>query len=197
MTTTTLEPQARTWTRREYYQLAEQGWFTGQRVQLIHGEIIQMPQQRHDHAAAICKAERILQDRFEPSHHVRNQAPLNVGADSDPEPDVAVVAGTIEDYSDHPTTAILVVEVSDSSLRLDRRKAALYAWAGVGEYWIINLPDQCLEVYRNPIAANEPGGEATYADRRVLGMDAEVTPHAAPSATPIKISSLFLARRTG
>jgi Uma2 family endonuclease len=184
------EPQTRRWTRREYYKLAEKGWFAGQRVQLIDGEIIQMAPQGHEHTVALSKAARILRTLFEPGHWIRWQMPLNVGRDSDPEPDLAVVKGDIDDYTDHPTTAILVVEVSDTSLRLDRRKAALYASAGVGEYWILNLVDRSLEVYRTPVPADGGEKSAHYASHVVLDLNAEVAPQAAP-ARAIRVSSLF------
>lgn len=147
-------PQTRLWTRKEFYHLAEQGYFHGQRVQLIDGEIIEMPPQGHAHTKAVLKLGQWLRRVYEPQDTVREEKPLNVGHSSDPEPDLAVVEGTIDRYSDHPTTAMLVVEVSDSSLSLDRQKALLYAAAGVGEYWIVNLPEQRLEVYLQPVGAS-------------------------------------------
>jgi hypothetical protein len=74
----------------------------------------------------------VLRVAFGPGSHVRLHAPLALDEHSEPEPDVAVVAGAVRDYPEsHPTTAALVVEVADSSLRLDRRfKAAMYARAG-------------------------------------------------------------------
>src|SRR5438876_83878 len=73
--------------------------------------------------------------------HARLHAPIALDEDSEPEPDVAIVAGKALDYLDgHPSSAALVVEVADSSLRLDRRlKSGLYARAGLAEYWIVNL----------------------------------------------------------
>lgn len=194
MTAALAEPQARRWTRREYYKLAQKGWFAGQRVQLIDGEIIQMAPQGHEHTSALSKTARILGTLFEPGHWIRWQMPLNIGRESDPEPDLAVVKGDIDDYTDHPTTAILIVEVSDTSLRLDRRKAALYASAGVGEYWILNLPDRCLEVHRDPVAGDAADPAARYGTRQVLGLEAQVAPQAAPSR-PMLVSELFPMRR--
>ncbi len=72
-------------------------------------------------------------------------------ADSEPEPDLAIVAGTEFDFRDsHPTTAALVVEVAISSLELDRVKALIYAEAGVEEYWIVCPEEKRVEVYRRP-----------------------------------------------
>jgi Uma2 family endonuclease len=76
-----------------------------------------------------------------------------VTADSVPEPDVAVVRGQPGDYDDrHPTGAdtALIIEVADSTVRSDRAKAAIYARAGVPEYWIVNLQDRQIEIYSQP-----------------------------------------------
>jgi Uma2 family endonuclease len=93
-----------------------------------------------------------LRSAFGAGWHARLQAPLALDDDSEPEPDVAVVAGEYRDYvSGHPSTAALVVEVADSSLGLDRRlKVGLYARAGLPEYWIVNLVEGVLEVHRGP-----------------------------------------------
>ena len=84
---TLTEPITRRWTRAEYYRLADEGWFTGQRVQLIGGEIVQMPPQGHQHAMGILRVFQFLQAAFETGHWIRNQLPLNVLADSELEPD--------------------------------------------------------------------------------------------------------------
>ena len=80
------------------------------------------------------------------------RGPLAAGDDSEPEPDVAVVEGHARTYRDaHPTTALLVAEVSDDSLSRDRTvKQRLYARCGIPEYWILALPDQRLEIHRDP-----------------------------------------------
>ena len=150
MGATLFEPRTRRWTREEYYRLAEEGWFEGQRVQLIHGEIIQMPPRGHAHAKALMVISRWLYDSLDKGHVVRIQMPLNAEADSDPEPDAAVASGPLESYRDHPTSALFVVEVADSSLKLDREKEEVYAGSGVGEYWIVNVDARQVEVYRDP-----------------------------------------------
>ena len=110
--------------------------------------------------------------------------PLALGEHSEPEPDIAVVAGEPEDYlAAHPATAALVVEVADSSLRLDRRfKAALYAQAGLREYWIVNLVDHTLEVHRDPQPVSDAPDLWMYRSVQVLRPPATVTPQAAPDA---------------
>lgn len=82
---------------------------------------------------------------------VRKEDPLTF-TDSEPEPDISVVAGKEVDFQSHPTTALLVVEVSVSSLNEDREMADLYAENGVVEYWIVNGQERCIECYRDPSA---------------------------------------------
>lgn len=80
---------------------------------------------------------------------VRVQLPLVVSDESEPEPDLCVVEGSHRDYRhEHPRTALLVVEVADSTLAYDRLEAGLYASASVPEYWILNVTDGWLEVFR-------------------------------------------------
>lgn len=185
-TTALPEPSTRRWTRREFYRLAEEGWFRGQRVQLIQGEIIEIPPQGHAHTTAVLKTQRFLCAAFDENegYVIRTQMPLNLGRDSDPEPDLAVVRGRIEDYSDHPTTALLIVEVSDTTLRLDRRKAGLYAAAGIAEYWIVNLNERQVEVHRSPQADGE------YAERRVISAGESLAP-LGRSTLSIKVMDLL------
>ena len=104
------------------------------------------------HSTAIDLVADVLRRSFGPDGFVRVQVPLDLGAHSRPKPDVSVVRGVPRDYSHrHPTTALLVVEVSDTTLAYDRRdKASLYARAAVPEYWVLNLIDGLLEIRREP-----------------------------------------------
>jgi Uma2 family endonuclease len=154
MSTITRPPLHR-WNYADWDRMIGSGLLDRQRVELIDGEIIQMSPQYEPHVAGIILSAGVMRRLFhESAHCVRSQAPLRLGHDSEPEPDVAVVQGTIEDYlkSGHPTTALLIIEVAQSSLDFDRGdKASLYASAGVADYWIVNLIDGQLEVHRNPI----------------------------------------------
>jgi Uma2 family endonuclease len=144
------DPRPRRWTREEYYRMGDLGWFHGQRVELIEGEIMVLSPQNWPHTSTVARVGEVLQRLLGSNFWVRMQFPLNLST-SEPEPDVSVVAGKLEDYSDHPTTAVLVVEVSDSTLAYDRtRKASLYARAGIADYWIVNLVNNQVEVYRDP-----------------------------------------------
>ena len=100
--------------------------------------------------------------------------------DAEPEPDVAIVKGNPRDFLDeHPTSAVLVVEVSDATLILDRgRKARLYARHQIAEYWILNVEDESLEVYR------DPEGE-TYQSKTTLHRGDSITPPKASKAIAV------------
>ena len=151
------------------------------RLELIEGEIIEMSPQGSRHATTVQLLASALRRVFEEGFDVRVQLPIALGKRSEPEPDVYVARGTARDYLDaHPTEAILLVEVSDSTLALDRTvKLAVYAAAGVPEYWIANLPDACLEVYRDPA-----GG--TYRSKTTLRIGETVAPTARPDqAIPV------------
>ena len=186
---TVVEPTTRRWTRDEYYRLAEEGWFNGQRVQLIQGEIINMPPQGHKHTQVYLRALNIILDIFG-GKYVRPQLPLNVPGESDPEPDLAVTLESLEYYRDHPVTALLVIEVADSSIQLDRRKANLYAAAGVRDYWIANVNTKRLEIFRDPVADQLQEFGHHYTQRLELGERELVSPLARPEAK-IAVKSFF------
>ena len=151
-----LEGMPRRWTREEYYRLADAGILApDERVELIEGEIIQrIGPIGPPHVTATAKTAAALQSTLGDGFTIRSQGPLVLSDRSEPEPDVLVVAGSIDDYSDHHPSAadvILLVEVADATLRYDRgRKARLYARAGIEDYWVLNLIDRCLEVHRTP-----------------------------------------------
>lgn len=124
-----------------------------EKVELIHGELFlkELPW-KSTHATAISLCEHAIRGIVGSEYLVRTQLPLTLSERDEPLPDLCVVQGTIRDFERHyPTTALLVVEVSETTLRMDRGvKASLYAWAGIPEYWIVNLPERVLEVYRDP-----------------------------------------------
>jgi len=180
----TAEPQARRWTREEFYRMGEAGLFNGQRAELIDGEVMVLSPQNWPHAATVDQVAEALRLALPAGFWVRAQLPLALGTSSDPEPDVSVVSGHRADYRDHPTTAVLIVEVSDTSLDYDRtRKASLYARAGIRDYWIFNLVDRQVEVYRGPAPdATQPYGHG-YTSTTTLVPPAAVSPLAAPAVS--------------
>ncbi len=142
------------WTREEYHKMIAAGVFDDARVELLDGEIWNMAGQLTPHATSVRKTTLALRDIFGEGFIMEAQLPIAATKWSEPEPDVAVVSGTPDDYADHhpgPEEILLLVEVSDTSLNKDRkRKAKSYAQAGIMEYWIVNLVDQQLEVHRQP-----------------------------------------------
>lgn len=150
-------PQVHRWTRNEYHRLAELGLFEERRVELIEGQVIDMAAMKSPHAVAIDLVDAALKALFGSGYYIRQQKPFVVSDISEPEPDVAVVQGSIRDYTDaHPTSAALLIEVADTSVSYDRKfKGSLYAKAGVAKYWIVNLVKRQLEVYRQPIVDDQ------------------------------------------
>jgi Uma2 family endonuclease len=186
------ERQERLWARKEYYKLAEEGFFNGQRVELIEGRILVRAAMSALHRRGVTKADRILQRIFTKGFHVSTQCPLSIEDISDPEPDVAVVEGSEDDYLEtHPTTAVLIVEIADSSLDYDRtEKASLYAKANVPDYWIVNLKDRRSEVRRRPRKDDTQAFGYGYAELTIyIGKDS-VSPLAKPKAK-ISVASLL------
>ena len=179
----TTSPTPRRWTRAEYYRLGKLGFFQGQRVERIGGELMVMSPQDWKHSSGVTRALRTAQAAFGDAAWVRDQHPVEFTLDSDPEPDVSVVPGRFEDYQEHPNSALLIIEVANTSLSYDRReKASLYAAAGVRDYWVLDVNGHRLEVCRDPQPdADEPHGSG-YADRRWLAPGDSVSPLAAPAA---------------
>ena len=180
-TTVQPEPRLRRWTREEYHRMVELGLFHDQRVELIDGEILEMSPQEALHFATISKLQKVLSDCFGDGYWVRAQGPFIVGDHSEPEPDIAVVAGNIDDYAEHPKQALLVVEVSYSTLAFDRRdKASMYAAAGVADYWIVNLVDRQLEVLACPSKTHRSGSVIASAIVKLIGSADFISPLALP-----------------
>jgi Uma2 family endonuclease len=145
----------RRWTRAEYERLIDAGIVQpDEHLELLDGEILAMTPQKSRHATVVRLLQRRLETVFAAGFDVRPQLPLALDPFSAPEPDIAVVVGSPLDYLEaHPQTALVVIEVADTSLRLDRqKKGQLYALAGIAEYWIVNLVDGIVEVYREPVS---------------------------------------------
>ncbi len=154
--------------RQQYRRMAELGVLTeDEPVELIRGEVTPKMPQGDLHAVTVERLDRRLQRLLPDEYAVRCQCPVNLAADTEPEPDVAVCLPADRRGGVHPTVAhlFLVVEVADSSLADDRtRKHELYAEAAVPEYWIVNLEDRLVEVYTSPVAADDDT-VARYATR--------------------------------
>jgi len=188
------ESPRRPWTREEYHRAARMGLFgPDERLELIGGEVMRkMSPQDAPHAAAIRRCEQALRRAVPRAHDVRVQLPLAVGEYSEPEPDVAVVLGSHDEHEhEHPQSAVLVIEIAESSLRNDRTtKGGLYAMGGIADYWIVNLVDRVVEVHRDPVRmAGQPFGHHHRSVTRHPEA-ATITPLAAPDAA-VRVAELL------
>lgn len=186
-------PRPKRWTRLEYERLVDLGAFRSEdHVELLGGNLLVCEPQGTPHMTAIRMAEEALRRAFATAWEVRTQAPVALDHESEPEPDVVVAPGSFRDYRHaHPARPVLLVEVSEASLESDREhKGSLYARSQVPEYWIINLVDGVLEVYRDPcIDAGAPFGWR-YASRSSLRAGDDVNPLAAPD-TRVAVADLL------
>jgi len=142
------------------------------------------------HATGVTLVAAALQRVFGPGWVCRVQLPLVLGQDTDPSPDFDIVKGDPRDYTTvHPTTAELIVEVSDTTLSLDlTEKAEQYATANILDYWVLDLVGRRLLVFRDP--APVTAGGAAYRTHLTLGPAESVSPLAAPSGV-IPIADLL------
>jgi Uma2 family endonuclease len=181
-TAQTHDPKPYLYTVADYDQMASAGLFDRKRVELVEGRIFRMAAQYEPHVAGVSLASQVIEQAFGSGYWVRRQSPIRLGARSKPEPDVALVLGTEYDYlkSGTPTQPLLVIEVSDTTLRFDRgRKASMYAKHAVSDYWILNITDFQLEVHREPIADPAHKHHFRFASVTILTPDQSVPPLAA------------------
>ena len=141
---------ARRITRQEYGQMIGLGIFEGERVELIRGVIVEMSPQGTPHTRALMLLHDVFINTCHRTHWVRTQMPFAASDASEPEPDLLLVSRSIS-LNSHPSTASLAIEVAETSVKRDRgTKLALYAEAGIPEYWIVNLISNVVEVHTNP-----------------------------------------------
>lgn len=175
----------RRFTVAEYHRMAETGIFKpDERVELIRGVVRRMSAKNYAHVVAATKVFKRLTTELADRATVYSEAPLKlIGLDSEPEPDiVATSSPVVEDYG--KSKPLLVVEVAESSLRYDlNAKAPLYAEADVPEYWVVNLVDRELAVFRSP-------KDGAYRDRTNHHPGDRVAPAAWPDVV-IEVSALF------
>jgi Uma2 family endonuclease len=182
----------RRWKRAEYERLVDLGVFEGDPVELIGGQLIVAEPQNGPHATAVGAADDALRAVLPSGFIVRAQMPIALDDDSAPEPDLTVVSGRRADYQlAHPTRAVLVVEVADSSLEFDRQeKGSLYARTRIAEYWIVNLIDRVLEIYRDPAPDPAAPHGWRYQSIAILAPPSVITPAALPTAR-IQVADLL------
>lgn len=155
----------------EYHKLTEIGFFhEDDMIELIKGEIIEMGAKGTAHETCISKLLRELVRLLEDAATLRCQSPIVLPDSSEPEPDFVIVQNRPDDYiSAHPSPSdvLLVIEISDSTLKYDREvKLSLYAEAGISDYWIFNLFDNQLESHSEPFQNSQ--GTFGYQNRRIV-----------------------------
>jgi Uma2 family endonuclease len=137
--------------RVEYDWMVGQGFFSDERVELLDGFIVEMSPQGARHVGPVRRLTHLLIKALGDRAYVRIQMPFAASDVSEPEPDVAVVPPGDED-SAHPSSALLTIEVADSSLKKDQLiKTRIYASAGVPEYWVVNVANDTIEIRTAPI----------------------------------------------
>jgi Uma2 family endonuclease len=186
-------PGLRRWSRQEYERLIDHGFLDeDDPIELLDGLLLVKEPQHSPHRTAVLLVAKALERGFGEGWFVQTQSPIILDDRSEPEPDVCVVRGSPRDYATaHPTRPALIVEVAQSGLPLARgRKAAAYARAGIADYWILNLSDRVLEVYREPARPGPARRNWGYSAIETLGADTAVTPLAAPAAT-IRVADLL------
>lgn len=169
------------WTRAAYHRAAAAGLFAPEEHwELITGELYETAHENSAQSHACAHARRRLEQTFAAAYcFLSSGNPISLAEDTEPEPDIAVVVGTAEQFAErHPTAADirLVVEVAVTSAEFDRLvKAPVYAAAGIAEYWIIHIEARRLEVYRNP-------KNGAYTSTVTIPESGAVSPLASPNA---------------
>ena len=184
------QPRSFRWPKSLYYQMGEMGWFRDKRVELLNGEIIEMAPMGTLHLTGVGRAGRTMMRVFGEAFLIVFPGALDIDGLTELEPDVAVLNVGVDGLaSKRPEDAVLVIEVSDSSLHFDRTiKSYLYAKAGITDYWIVNLNDRAIEVYRDPTIGSD--GSAHYAEIRSYRPGEAIAPLASPE-NMIAVSDLL------
>lgn len=166
----------------DYYRMAEVGILAPDaRVELIDGEVVEMPPIGAPHASVVTELQNLLIEAVGRRAVVRVQNPVRLDRHNEPEPDIALVRSSARKYREtHPSPedVLLLVEVADSSLRFDRDvKVGLYARCGIPEVWLLDLTSTRITRFRGP-------SDAGYRESEVLG-DLAAVP--VPRLEPIRL----------
>ena len=169
-------------TVEQYHRLGEAG-IIAENTELVRGIILEKMNKSPRHTWIVQWLVEELRQGVGQEFHVRQEQPITL-ADSEPEPDIAVVQGHPEDFrSTHPATAVLVVEVALSTVEIDREKAEIYAAAGVTEYWLVLPEERIVEKYVGPSAAG-------YAEIQRISGGAIIFPQCVPELK-VDLARLF------
>jgi Uma2 family endonuclease len=191
--TTESLPRTRKWTRVEYERLIDLGVFSpDERLELLDGALVVREPQGSRHAAAIRKVLDSLRAALGDAWRLDSQLPLALDDASEPEPDVSVVPHDPHAYRHaHPSHAVLVVEIAETSYRTDREyKFSLYARAGIAECWLVDVVNERVEVHREPEVSSAALYGWHYRSIETLRSPAVVRPLITPR-TPIRVADLL------
>ena len=173
------ERARRLFTRKEYHRMGDAGILKPtERVELIRGEIIEMPPIGPRHVAFVNNLTQLLVTRLAGRAIVSVQNPVALDDDTEPEPDLAILRRRrpVPYKESEPATedVLLLIEIGDTSLTYDRgTKLRLYAEAGIPEYWVVDASAEVVEIHRGPAAEG-------YGETRRLTGGATVSPQAFP-----------------
>ncbi|XZN99611.1 MAG: Uma2 family endonuclease [Microcoleus sp.] len=161
-------------TVQEYHRMAEIGILDAdERVELLAGQIVKKAAKSPPHCAAVKRTENLVNNRLGNRVLVRLQDPVRLNDNSEPEPDIALVVPDPLYYEDHhptPSEVYLIIEVADTTLRTDLGiKATIYAQSGITDYWVLDVNNRQLHVFREP-------SQDGYQSIAVLGDDASISP---------------------
>ncbi len=177
-------PAPKVWTVDQFHYLGELGLFEGRGASLLNGVIIEEGPMNPPHRIALELTVEAVRAAFGPGWRMCVQLPLVLGQTTDPQPHLAVVAGSVRGTTDHPTTAALAIEISDSMFRYDTTtKLAAYATAGIADYWVLDVNERRLHVFRDPVGDG-------YAAHLTLAESDSIAPLAAPTAT-VRVADLL------
>lgn len=192
ITPTYPRPLAQRWTVTEFNHMGDMGWFEGKRAFLLDGVIMEQGPMNPAHADGLGLTQFALQTAFGAGWWPRIQMPLHVDEHNDPLPDLAIVKGGPRDHlGRHPTTAALVVEVSDTTLRADlTEKAERYATANVPEYWVLDVVGRELHIFRDPQPLPAGLGATAYRTHTTHAPADTVSPLAVPTAA-VRVGDLL------
>ena len=167
-------------TTEDFYRLYETGLLDAKdRIELLNGELIIMHAIGYRHAQAVTNLTAYLGEQARRRYMISPQNPVELERYSAPQPDLTLVPWSRRNSKRHPTPAevFLIVEVADSSLHYDREdKLRAYAATGIREFWLLNLQDDTLEIYR------QPEGPA-YREQITIPADGTASPLAFPDVT--------------
>jgi Uma2 family endonuclease len=191
LTSAPAPPVVKRWTVEDYHRMAEMGLLPpGERTELIAGQVLMMAAKGTPHVLALRRARNVFEalvSQLSEPWFVSTQDPIQLDDFSEPEPDLAIVRGDILDYAErHPLVQdlALVVEVADSTLLYDTEtKDKLYARSGVPDYWVLDLKNRQLHIFRQPTASG-------YASHLILAEPSQASPLAF-SDSVVELNSLL------